>query len=69
MPTRQRAGAIPDRMVEDAREKNPELSGVPVASLVRIGLLVLAGVPLAEAVRRSGEGLQSAGRPVRNRDA
>lgn len=51
--TRMTNARIPEDLEQAARARSPELAAVDFSTLVRIGLAVLAGSPLAEAITTS----------------
>ena len=51
MPTKQQSVRVPDGLERAARARHPELGDAPTAVLLRIGLALLAGVSLSEAIR------------------
>jgi hypothetical protein len=51
MPTKQQSVRVPDGLESAARYAHPELTRVPTAALLRIGLAVLAGFSIPEAIR------------------
>jgi hypothetical protein len=52
---------LPHDLEEAARNAHPELADLPVSALVRVGVAVLAGHPLHEAIRIADEARQAPG--------
>lgn len=49
--TRGVAARVPEDLEAAARAKAPELAELPLSTLVRVGLAVLAGHPVEDAIR------------------
>jgi hypothetical protein len=63
MATRGVAVRVPEDLEEAARGAAPELADMPLSTLVRVGLAVLAGHQVPEAVRVAIASRQPPGRP------
>lgn len=48
--TRAAAARIPEQLEAAARERSPELAALDLSTLLRVGLAVLAGSSVAEAI-------------------
>jgi hypothetical protein len=57
---------IPDDLVKSARAAQPELADANLSALLRIALVMLAGVPIADAIRRGMQTGRLPGRPPKN---
>jgi hypothetical protein len=44
---------LPRGLTDEVRAARPELADVPVSQLVRLGLLIVAGYEVADAIKRS----------------
>jgi hypothetical protein len=59
--TRRLVARVPEDLEAAARAQSPELAELPVSSLVRAGLAVLAGHSLADALAIAREAVQAPG--------